>query len=294
MSFFVKQFLFAWSVSALAKSISVFFREHKRKLVQFISMLVYNADVQKWFSGEISRSPVKQICVPGLNCYSCPGAIASCPLGSLQNTIGGGTLPFFVTGFLLLTGTLFARGVCTWLCPVGFVQELLFKIKTKKIRKTKKLLRVTRTLSLLKYVLLFAIVIILPAIYFFKDGIASPFFCKYVCPAGTAGAGFPLLLFNETLRSAIGFIFYWKTLLVIFFVALAIFMYRPFCRFVCPLGAIYSFFNRVAIFGITVDETKCTHCSACVAACEMDTLQVNDRECIRCGDCRSHCPHGAI
>lgn len=278
----------------MAKSISIFFQNHRRKLVQFLSMLVYNADVQKWCSGKISRSPLKSVCVPGLNCYSCPGAIASCPLGSLQNAIGSGTLPFFVAGFLLLTGTLFARGVCGWLCPAGLVQELLFKIKTKKISKTKKLLRVTRKLSLLKYVLLFVLVIVFPAFYFFRDGTASPLFCKYICPAGTAGAGFPLLLFNKTLRSAIGFIFYWKSLLAVLFAVLSVFMFRPFCRFICPLGAIYSFFNRTAIFGIKVDETKCTHCGACVNHCKMDTRKVNDRECIRCGDCKAYCPYGAI
>ena len=266
----------------------------RRKLIQFTAMLVYNADVRHWFSGSISSTPLKHSCVPGLNCYSCPGAIGSCPLGSLQNTIGNGRAPFYVTGFLLLTGTLLGRVVCSFICPVGLVQELLYKIPSKKIKKTKRMLKITRKVSLLKYILLGLFVVALPLIFYFKKGIGSPFFCKLVCPAGTVGAGVPLVIANEGLRQAIGFLFSWKILLSTAFIVWSIFMYRPFCRFFCPLGAIYSFFNKTAVFGIKLDISKCTHCNACTGPCQMDTIQVNDRECIRCGDCIKRCRFGAL
>ena len=266
----------------------------RRKLIQFTAMLVYNADVRHWFAGSISDSPLKHGCVPGLNCYSCPGAISSCPLGSLQNTIGGGRIPFLVTGFLLLTGTLLGRVVCSFLCPVGLVQELLYKIPSKKIKKTKRSLKITRKLSLLKYILLALFVIALPSVFYLKNGIGSPFFCKLICPAGTLGAGIPLVIANESLRQAIGFLFSWKVLLSAAFIIVSIFMFRPFCRFFCPLGAIYSFFNKTALFGIKLDIKKCTHCNACTGPCKMDTLQVNDRECIRCGECIKRCRFGAL
>ena len=110
-----------------------------RKLIQILSLFIYNADVKNWFTGNISRSPLKNVCVPGLNCYSCPGAISSCPLGALQNTLASGKFPFFITGFFLLIGTLFGRLICSFLCPFGLFQELLFKIPTPKIYHTKKL-----------------------------------------------------------------------------------------------------------------------------------------------------------
>ncbi|MBR7063995.1 MAG: 4Fe-4S binding protein [Treponema sp.] len=257
-------------------------------------MLIYNADIKNWFTGSISKSQLKKTCVPGLNCYSCPAAISSCPLGSLQNTIATGRLPFFVTGFLLLTGTLLGRAVCGFICPTGFIQELLYKIPTKKIRKTKKRLAFTRKLSLVKYILLALLVIALPFIFFLKDGIASPYFCKFICPTGTLQASLPLVLQNEHLRKAAALLFKWKMFLLAIFVLSSIFIFRPFCRFICPLGAIYSFFNKVAIFGIKVDKTKCTHCNACVNGCGMDTLKINDRECIRCEECRARCKFGAI
>ena len=125
----------------------------KRRLIQVISALIYNADVTHWFNGTISQIGLKKVCVPGLNCYSCPGAISSCPLGALQNTLASGKFPFFITGFFLLIGTLFGRLICSFLCPFGLFQELLFKIPTPKIYHTKKLRPITRKLSLLKYVI---------------------------------------------------------------------------------------------------------------------------------------------
>lgn len=276
----------------------------KRKMIQLISAVIYNLDVKNFLSGSISRSPLKQICVPGLNCYSCPGAVASCPLGSLQNTIAGGRFPFFITGFLLLTGVLLGRAVCGFLCPFGFIQELLNKIpaligfkkkgKTQPRRKYTPLAQLSRKATLCKYAVLILLVICLPLIFYIKDGIASPYFCKWICPAGTLEAGIPLILSNEMLRSAAGFLFGWKTLILVITIIWSIAVYRPFCRYICPLGAIYSFFNKIAAVGVAVDTDKCLQCGKCIAACKMDTLSVNDRECIRCGECILECPAKAI
>lgn len=269
-------------------------RGRRRRIIQFAAALIYNADISKWLSGGISRSPLKRLCVPGLNCYSCPGAAASCPLGALQNLTGTGRFPFLVAGFLLLTGTLLGRAVCAFLCPAGLIQELLYKIHAPKIRKTPRLLTVTRRLSMLKYLMLATLCIALPLAFYIKDGIASPYFCKFFCPAGTVGAGIPLVLLNEQLRKAAGPLFAWKISVAAVLIIWSVFWFRPFCTFFCPLGALYSCFNRVAVAGIHVDSTKCTGCGACTASCNMQTLKVNDRECIRCGACISRCKHGAL
>ena len=73
-----------------------------------------------------------------------------------------------------------------------------------------------------------------------------------------------------------------------------IFAYRGFCRFICPLGAIYSFFNKISILGIKVDNEKCTNCGKCVAVCKMDIKKPGDFECISCGECIDKCGEGAI
>ena len=126
------------------------------------------------------------------------------------------------------------------------------------------------------------------------DGVGAPAFCKYICPAGTLEAGLPLLALNANLRDGIGLLFSWKFLLMLVILGACVFIYRPFCRFLCPLGAWYGLFNKLSAFGITVDKAKCTGCNACVRFCKMDCQKVNDRECINCGECKKICPEGAI
>jgi polyferredoxin len=140
-------------------------------------------------------------------------------------------------------------------------------------------------------------VFLLPVVYYVQNGIASPAFCKFVCPAGTLEAGIPLVALNESLQQSIGWLFSWKMLLLVGIVTLSVFIWRPFCRFLCPLGAIYGFFNRISVFGIKFDTASCTHCKACARACKADidpSVTPNNAECVRCGDCVKACPAGSL
>ncbi len=264
----------------------------RRRLIQLASALIYNANLPGFFTGRIYRGGVKGVCVPGLNCYSCPGAVGSCPLGALQNAISNlpRKAPFYVAGFIMLVGLLLGRVVCGFLCPFGLIQELLHKIPGPKIKKS----RATRALSLLKYVILLVFLIALPLFYAFYKGLPVPAFCKYICPAGTLEGGLPLVALREEYRGVIGFLFGWKTVLCAAILILCVFMYRAFCRFLCPLGAIYSLFARIAIIAVRVDKSACNGCGLCVKNCKMDVKEVGDRECIHCGQCMSACPKNCI
>jgi len=257
-----------------------------------LSALLYNANLPGFFRGAIYKGNIKGVCVPGLNCYSCPGAIASCPLGNLQASLGEirYKLPFYAVGTLLLFGILLGRGICAFLCPFGLIQELLNKIPTPKLAKS----RWTRLASLTKYVVLALFVLFLPLFFLTKNGSSVPAFCKYLCPAGTLEGGLPLIAANENLQKILGALFGFKAAVLAIVVLASVFIHRAFCRFLCPLGAIYSLFNKVALFGIEVDEQKCVNCGICTDSCKLDTRKVNDHECIRCGDCRFVCGHNAI
>ena len=269
----------------------------KRRLIQIYVALLYNANLKGFINGNISQDKSKFLCVPGMNCYSCPGAVGACPLGSLQNAFAqsGTRAPYYVFGIIGLFGLIFARTVCGFLCPVGLGQELLHKIPSPKIKKS----RATRALSYLKYVLLVVLVLAVPLLYGLQ-GIAVPAFCKFICPAGTLGGGVGLLVNpanqsgSRDLFNMLGAIFTWKFALLCAILVLCVFMYRPFCRFLCPLGAIYGFFNRIAFLGVKVDKIKCTDCGLCVQSCEMDIKHVGDHECIHCGKCIKVCPVNAI
>lgn len=277
--------------------IKSFFINHmpsKRRLIQVYAALLYNANIKGFINGRIFQGDTKKVCVPGMNCYSCPGAIGSCPIGSLQNALSdsGKSFPFYVVGIILLQMLILGRTVCGWLCPFGLVQDLLYKIKTPKVKKGK----VTRALSYLKYVLLGVFVIALPIIYNYLLKFPVPTFCKYICPIGTLEGALPLLInpFNELTVENLGLLFSWKFTLMLIILTSSIFIYRVFCRFLCPMGALLGLFNRFSVLGITVNEEKCNHCGKCVRDCKMDVKKVGDSECIVCGECKNGCPCHAI
>jgi len=199
----------------------------------------------------------------------------------------------YVTGLLILFGTLFGRFICGWMCPFGLVQEILHKIPSPKLRKKP----VYGALKYCKYVILAVFVLLVPALLSLQKGVTTPAFCKYICPAGTLEAGVPLVILNESLQHTVGWLFCWKMLLLAAIIVSAVFIYRPFCRFLCSLGAIYGMFNSMSIFGLNVDSSKCTRCGLCTGACKADIQPFNtpnDPECVRCGDCVKACPHSAL
>jgi polyferredoxin len=261
----------------------------RRKILQFLSALICNAALPNFKTGALSRGPLKNLCVPGLNCYSCPAALASCPLGALQNALAGARFPLYVPGLLLLFGAALGRWICGFLCPFGLIQELLYKIPSPKLGKSP----LTRRLTLLKYAFLVVLVLVIPVITLVY-GYGIPLFCKFICPVGTLEAGIPLALANSAIRDSIGGLFYWKLALLAALILASAPVYRVFCRFLCPLGALYGLFNRHALWGIRRDPRRCTACGICAKNCKMDTRIANDRECIRCGACIRACPGGAL
>ena len=267
-----------------------------RLWVQIIFTAITNGYLYGYATGSIYRGPLKTVCMPGLNCYSCPGAFGSCPIGSLQAVIGSKDykFSFYIIGFLIFFGSVFGRFICGWLCPFGLVQDLLYKIPF--FRKQKNLPG-HKILVKLKYIILFVFVIILPITVTNFVGMGDPWFCKYICPSGTLMAGLPLVSMNESLQGAIGGLFSWKLFLLAVVIILSIWFYRPFCKYICPLGAAYSVFNPIALYRYRVDKDSCTKCGKCQKVCKMDIKvweHPNSPECIRCGDCIKNCPENAI
>lgn len=265
----------------------------KRKIIQLYSALLFNANLKGFTSGVIYQGNVKNLCCPGINCYSCPGANTACPLGSLQNamTSTDKSTIFYIFGIILLYGLLAGRWICGWLCPFGLIQELFYKIKTPKLKKSK----FTRVLSYFKYVVLIFFVFIIPILYSLRNT-PVPAFCKYICPAGTLEGAMGLLSnkVNESSLRMLGPIFTWKFLLMVSIIVGCVFIYRLFCRFLCPLGLLYGFFNKISIFGIKLEKPKCVDCGKCISKCKMDIRHVGDIECISCGECIDVCPTKAI
>lgn len=271
-------------------------RRNVRTVVQLCWTALTNGYAAGFAKGTIYKGELKRVCVPGLNCYSCPGALGACPIGSLQAVLGDRNhwFSFYVVGFLLFFGAVLGRFVCGWLCPFGLVQDLLHKIPFPKKLKS---LPGDRVLKYLRYVVLVGFVIILPLTALDVVGQGSPWYCKYICPSGTLFAGIPLVASNPALQSTLGWIFNWKVAILVVLLLLSVVVYRPFCRYLCPLGAIYGLFNPIAFYRYEVDSEKCVDCGLCARACGFGIRAnetPNSTECIRCGQCIKACPHGAI
>ena len=271
-------------------------RNRGRHVFQSFWFLLTNSFFEGFKTGKIYSGELKQLCVPGMNCYSCPGAKGSCPIGALQAVIGSPKFKFsyYVVGFLFFVGALIGRGVCGYLCPFGLIQDLLHKIPFVKKIETFKL---DKPLRKAKYLILLVFVILLPLFLVDIIGQGSPYFCKLICPVGMLEGGIPLVWMNSSMRGAVGFLYAWKGLILALTILFSVMIYRPFCKYICPLGAIYSLFNSVSLFRYTLDHQKCIHCGRCKAVCEMNCDPVkncNDLECIRCGKCKNACPVDAI
>ena len=152
-------------------------------------------------------------------------------------------------------------------------------------------------MTFLKYAVLLLMVMILPAFAVNDLGMGEPFFCKYLCPQGVLEGAIPLSVVNTGIRAALGKLFAWKFGILITFILLSVFIYRPFCKWICPLGAFYALLNKVSLVGMRVDESRCISCGKCARACKMDvdvTKTPDHSECIRCGMCVDACPTGAV
>ena len=271
-------------------------KEGHRNLIQLAAAFLMNPHLGNFAAGRIDQGPLKSVCVPGLNCYSCPAAAGACPIGSLQAVLGHGKrgVSYYVSGLIILFGVVLGRAICGFLCPFGFLQDLLHKLRAPRLRVPRRLDRGGRYV---KYAVLAVMVVALPLLNSGNLAGGDPYFCKYLCPAGTLEGGIPLLLSNASLRAAAGALFTWKAAVLAAVLLASLFLYRPFCKYLCPLGALYGLFNRVSFLRMTVDERVCIRCGACENNCPMQVevlRNINSAECIRCGRCSRGCPAGAI
>jgi polyferredoxin len=267
----------------------------KRLFIQIAFFILQNPLLKNFTDGKIYTGQLKTICAPGLNCYSCPAAIASCPVGAFQMFVAGAKrrISFYVAGFLLIIGAAFGRFVCGFVCPFGLLQDLLYRIKTpKRIVKFK-------YLRYMKYIVLILFVIVLPfAVRSELSGLGAPWFCEYICPSGTIFGALPLLLTNPRFQRLIGYRFFLKASVSAAVVIASAIIYRPFCRVLCPLGAFYSIFNKFSFVRIKYDREKCVSCENCSKACQLKLepikQQTDSPECVRCGSCVRSCPAKAL
>lgn len=282
------------------------FIKKPKTIIQLFFLFFINYDLPSFFKlikskkAVISQLNTKGICFPALNCYSCPSAGYSCPLGSLQfwlnessenRAFGEKTnmIGLYIIGSILLPAVIFGRFICGFVCPFGFFQDVLSKISGRNIY-------IKRIFRSIKYIILLVFVIFLPLVLVDSFSL-GPVFCKYICPAGTFEGGLPLLAFDAGLRESASYITLGKFLILFFVVIMSFFSKRFFCKTMCPLGAIFGLFNRISVFSLEINKSECVDCNKCSAVCPMGLdvpREINGSECIRCMECKRVCTKGAI
>lgn len=208
-----------------------------------------------------------------------------CPLRTwqllflLKGGIVSGLAPFLIFLIPIFVVLIFGALFCGWVCPLGGIQEFWWRIgrKIKPLYLAQNYFRRFNLgrFSFLKY--LFLILIIL-AVVLWKRPI--------LCGLDPFGA-----IFGYFKNPAV-----WVSLIVFAVLALAIF--RPFCRFFCPYGALLSLLSKISIFQLKTEKEKCQKCNLCQKVCLIEAInknnQINQGECIRCGECLVKCPVKAI
>lgn len=255
----------------------------KRRIFQALGTVLPNSYFPVLWLGNIYQGWGKGVCTPGLNCYGCPMALVSCPIGQLQHFAVIRAFPLYLVGFFGAIGTAVGRMQCGWICPFGLLQDLLYRIRTVKVK-------FPSWMRYSKYAILIALVLIIP----FLTG--EHWFSK-LCPQGALEAGIPFVIWNpqggdlglsSSIRDLVGWLFSVKIAILAVLLGLMVFIKRPFCRFLCPLGAIYALFNAFSFVRLEVDHESCSGCGLCDDWCPVDLKipeEVDSPECIRCLEC---------
>jgi polyferredoxin len=172
------------------------------------------------------------------------------------------TLKYIGLSALALWFIIAGRLFCGKACPLGFMQDLLFKIPFKVKIKT---FMFDRPLRFLKYAHL---------IY------------SFVLP-GLVALG--LLAAFEVHEAG--------ALVYIILALIAVIIRRPFCKYVCAIGAASSLFNKFSWYKYRTLDAECVKCGICTKKCPMNITPYtmkNSPECIRCGACKKACPKNAL
>ncbi|HDS84593.1 MAG TPA: 4Fe-4S binding protein [Phycisphaerales bacterium] len=205
------------------------------------------------------------VCGPVFHCYACPLALFGCPIGVIAQFSALHLFPYFAVGLLVAFGVMIGSLVCGWMCPFGLLQDVAAKVPAPRFK-------VPRWMGHFRYVVLIGTVLAVP--YFFGEG--HPLFICRICPAGGLEKALP-----DVVSAAVAAIF---------------FTIRPWCRILCPLGAIFGFFNRFSLFTLDLKEHQCTQCGRCRTLCSYGVQPdktPNADNCLRCLEC-TRCGPGAL
>jgi len=291
----------------------------KRILVQLAFFVLFNAA----FFGV----PFMPLLVPVLQCFAMPCTTVLCNFGTLQRNLSFDwvvfpALPLASVAMFVIIGAAVGRAMCGWACPLGFFQDVFASVAGFFKRKQKLLSQKLHfMLTSVKYMVLFAILSIVVSVgaayvsnwllgkkYAFSLGICGRAPYCIICPVPTLFVTVPSL-FSTLLLGApfpeLPLTFYIGFAALMFLVVSSLMKKRFWCGYICPLGALMSFFNKFSLLHIKKKANKCTtfcrgHQKDCNKNCPMgidvsrNHEPSSNPECIFCYNCAESCSHNAV
>jgi polyferredoxin len=290
-------------------------------MVQFSSFI--------FFSAMVFNLGSLPILLPVLWTWGYPQNIVGDAFTALQLMFSGWErltviFPWLAVSSFLVVGVLIGKSLCGWVCPFGFIQDLIGFVKVKKIEVSPK---THRNMALVKYFVLGIVLFI--SLTFSAAKLAgaqrdyeralgifayAPF--TAISPAETLFAtlpkgiqGFSILVIEKSVSDVLSRVLdlsplFWVQLFILIgALVLSAYVPRGWCRYLCPHGAIMAFLNKFSFLGLRRDPVKCVkgECRECVKACpmmvpilELHWEKFSDPECIYCMKCADACPHKAI
>ena len=289
-----------------------------RRVIQFVSFLLI-------YSVILGINPIPLL-LPILSSMGVQSKIVGEAFATLQYMLYETIFPWFPIAIFILFSIFLGRALCGWVCPFGFVQDLMVYVKRRHMEVS---LDTHRSLVKLKYVLLGIILfisftvaaslVVSPSVGESYVKALGPFAqtpFNVLSPSDTLFAVLPKMFLS--LRFAIYQQSFWEIVsgiarfspllwarLMIFFgvMVLAAYVPRSWCKYFCPNGALMALFSRFSFLGLKREPIKCTRaeCRICMEACPMNVRitelpweKFNDPECIYCLKCVDECPTKAL
>jgi polyferredoxin len=251
--------------------------------------------------------------LPTLSCHFLDQRVASCYIYTVQDFLGSGWkvkythLIIPTIGFLILA-LIIGRAWCSWVCPIGFLQDLFtsarkyLKLSHYNLSENLKKAAVFSKWFFVLYLVIISVGIGIPHFFLkaYQYDLILPF-CQ-ICPGKQI---FPMFAarFNEilkvdamsTLTTVMGYL---AIISFVFYVVTTAFIRRMWCR-LCPMAIFLGFFNKISFLTLRKEGKRCTKCGICLRACPVQVKEVYEEKekeridpssCILCYRCVEMCP----
>jgi ferredoxin-type protein NapH len=251
--------------------------------------------------------------LPTLSCHFLDQRVANCFIYVVQDLLGSGWKTRYVTLILpvicfLILGLIFGRAWCSWVCPIGFIQDMFSRIR--------KYLNfgyyplsdnLKQTSVSVKWFLILALIFIsigigIPNFFMraYQYDLILPF-CQ-ICPGKQIypmlGGRINQVLKVDTISTLTMVMGYLAIISFIFYVVTTAFIRRLWCR-ICPIAIFLGYMNKISFLTLRKDGKRCTKCGICLRSCPVQVKEVYEEKekeridpstCILCYRCVEMCP----